>query len=163
MSGGEKQIDLQGPATGLTPILVVQDAKAAAHFYRAAFGAREIARIATPDGKRLIHVRFEILGSKFIVMDELQEVIGFGSDCKAPANLHGTSVTLHLQVENGAKVWNAALAAGAHAVIPFAPQFWGELYGRLRDPFGHEWTVAQFVEHISDENITQAADAVFRS
>jgi PhnB protein len=155
--------DLSGPALGVTPILVADDAAAAVSFYKRAFAAQEVARITAPDGKRLLHVRLELLGTRFIVMDELAEVNGMGSRFHAPAVLKGTSVTLHLQVEDGTEVWNSALKAGAQEVIPFKEQFWGELYGRLRDPFGHEWTIAQFLRHVGDTEVEQAADSVFRA
>jgi len=57
--------------------------------------------------------------------------------------LNGTSVSLHLQVADAELVWKQALNAGALPIIPLAEQFWGELYGRLKDTFGHEWTIAQ--------------------
>jgi PhnB protein len=160
--GPEKE-DLRGPALGVTPILVVDNAAAAVSFYKSAFSANEVARIAAPDGERLLHVRLELLGTRFIVMDELAEVNGMGSQFHAPAHLKGTSVTLHLQVENGTEIWDAALKTGAEEVIPFKEQFWGELYGRLRDPFGHEWTIAQFLRHVPDADIEQAADTIFRT
>ncbi len=26
--------------------------------------------------------------------------------------------------------------------MPLADQFWGDRYGKLRDPFGHTWSIA---------------------
>ncbi len=36
-----------------------------------------------------------------------------------------------------------AIAAGATALMEPADQFWGDRYGVLRDPFGHQWSLAQ--------------------
>ena len=64
----------------------------------------------------------------------------------SPDRLGGTSVSLHLQVDDAESVWRQAVDAGAFPVIRLARQFWGELYGRLKDPFGHECTIAQMLE-----------------
>ncbi len=40
---------------------------------------------------------------------------------------------------------------------PLAEQFWGELYGRLKDPFGHEWTIAQMLHALADAEVEDAA------
>jgi len=149
------------PALGVTPILVTDDAAAAVSFYRDAFAATELARIAAPDGMRLLHVRLEILGSRVIIMDELAEVNGLGSHFHSPSKLKGTSVTLHVQVERASLVWDRAIAAGGKEIIPLALQFWGEIYGRLADPFGHEWTIAEFVTPLSNEQIHEASESVF--
>jgi len=58
-------------------------------------------------------------------------------------------------------VWRQALHAGALPVIPLAEQFWGELYGRLKDPFGHEWTIAQSLNLLGSTEVQEAAAAVF--
>ena len=153
----------EAPSLGITPILVADSAEAAVTFYKRAFGAIELARIAAPDGKRLLHVRLQLFTSRIVVMDELAEVNGMGSRFLAPSHLNGTSVTLHVQVEDASSVWTSALAAGAVELIPLALQFWGEYYGRLKDPFGHEWTIAQFVAPVTDAEVEQASGSVFRN
>ena len=131
-----------GPPMGLTPILVVGDARAAIDFYVAAFNAAELARIAAPGGVGLLHVRLRAFGSTLVFMDDIPAMPGMGGKPRTPAALGGTPVTLHLQVADAQAVWHRAVAAGATVVVPLAVQFWGERYGRLRDPFGHEWAVA---------------------
>lgn len=157
LQSNKSNVAPEAPALGVTPILVADNAEAAIAFYKDAFAATELARIVAPDGIRLLHARLEIFGSRIVVMDELAEVNGLGSGFRAPAHLHGTSVTLHVQVEDATAVWAAAVNAGAIEVIPLKLQFWGELYGRLRDPFGHEWTIAQFVAGLSDAEIEHAS------
>ncbi len=134
------------PPLGVTPILTVLDSAKAAEFYKRAFGAIEVARMAANDGSdRIMHLRLLMEGSTMIVMDEFRESASYGGGTSAPERLGGTAVTLHLQVEDAASTWNAAVRAGSRIVVPLEKQFWGELYGRLRDPFGHEWTIAQFI------------------
>jgi PhnB protein len=135
----------EGPPLGLTPILAVSDAHAAIAFYAQAFGATEVARISAPDTSRLMHVRMVVFGTVFVFMDEIPELAAEESGFHSPDRLNGTSVSLHLQVADAESVWRQALTAGALPIVPLAKQFWGELYGRLKDPFGHEWTIAQFL------------------
>lgn len=149
------------PPPGLTPILAVSDAHAAIAFYAQAFGATELARIPAPDAKRLIHVRMVVFGTVFVFMDEIPELASDESRFHSPRELNGTSVTLHLQVPDAALVWKQAVNAGAFPVVPLAVQFWGELYGRLKDPFGHEWTIAQSLDLLPSTAVREAAASVF--
>ncbi len=50
-----------------------------------------------------------------------------------------------------------AVAAGAEVVIELADQFWGDRYARLRDPFGHEWSLASRIEDLSPDEIHHRA------
>jgi len=151
----------EGPPLGLTPILAVSDAHAAITFYSRAFGATEIARILAPDRKRLIHVRMMVCGTVFVFMDEIPELAANESGFHSPDRLNGTSVSLHLQVADAESIWRQALNAGAVPVIPLAKQFWGELYGRLKDPFGHEWTIAQLLQILENAEVEHAATGAF--
>ena len=158
----KKEIET-GPPSGLTPIIVVNDAAQASEFYKRAFDALEIAKIQAPDGKRLMHVRMQIYGTELVLLDEFPELSGQKSGFRSPKTLSGTSVTLHLQVDDAFKVWNQALGQGAELLVPMEEQFWGEYYGRLKDPFGHEWTIAQMLEHLTEEEVQHAADEELNS
>ncbi len=48
-----------------------------------------------------------------------------------------------------------ALDAGATVVNPLEDQFWGDRYGIVRDPFGHQWSLAESVRAVSIEDIAQ--------
>jgi PhnB protein len=152
----------EGPPLGLTPILMVSDAHAASTFYTQAFGATEIARISAPGTTRLMHVRMRMFGTIFVFMDEIPELAADASRFHSPDRLHGTSVTLHLQVADAESVWRQAISTGAFSIVPLAEQFWGELYGRLKDPFGHEWTIAQLLRTLDGTEIENAAMAALR-
>jgi uncharacterized glyoxalase superfamily protein PhnB len=54
-----------------------------------------------------------------------------------------------------------ATAAGAKAVAPPADMFWGDRYGKLRDPFGHEWSIAHHIRDVSPAEIAEAARKMF--
>lgn len=146
-----------GAPLGITPILVVSDAKAATDFYMRSFGAIKIARIAAPDGCRLMHARLMVGQSLFVLMDEIDELSVAESRFRPPSAVNATTITLHLQVEDARAMWEQAVAAGASSIVPLDLQFWGELYGRLVDPFGHEWTIAQIVQQLEQAEIERAA------
>ena len=119
---------------GLSPYLTIGGGRAneAVDFYVRAFGGREITRRPGQDGKRLMHAQVKINGRDLFLSDDFSE-----AGVPAPAG-----VTLHLDVEDADAIWNSAVAAGAEVTMPLADQFWGDRYGRLRDPFGHSWSIA---------------------
>jgi PhnB protein len=126
----------QGPVTGVTPHLTIRDGRAAEaiDFYKAAFGAQEAMRMRAQDGKRLMHVHLRINGGSVMMNDDFPEYRGGPSG--EPA-----SVTLHLQVDDADRWFERAVQAGATVSMPLADQFWGDRYGRVKDPFGHDWSI----------------------
>ena len=139
--------------TALSPHLVVDDANAAIDFYVKAFGAVEVGRIPGPDGK-LIHGAVQIDGATVMLADDFPEM----SDGKSmtPKALGGTPVTIHLTVTDVETRFQQAVDAGATVVMSLEDQFWGDRYGMVRDPFGHQWSLGQPVREVSYEEIQQA-------
>jgi PhnB protein len=123
----------------VTPSLAVVGGVAALEFYKNAFGAKELMRNTTPDGK-LIHGRIRI-GDSIVLLSDVFE----GSDRAAPSTVETTTVTLHLYSTDVETLWNRAVAAGATVSMPLADQYWGERYGHLVDPFGHHWSLSMRV------------------
>ncbi|MGD9657627.1 MAG: VOC family protein, partial [Methylocystis sp.] len=62
----------------------------------------------------------------------------------------------HLMVNDVDAVFAQAVAAGATVKLPVADMFWGARYGKLLDPFGHEWAVATHVRDLTPEEIMAA-------
>lgn len=137
----------------LSPHLVVDDAPAAIDFYVKAFGAEEIGRVPRPDGK-LIHAAVLINGAMVMLNDDFPEMSG-GRSMTPPA-LGGTPVTIHLTVTDVDAKFQQAIDAGATVVMPLEDQFWGDRYGMVRDPFGHQWSLGQPVREVSYDEIQQA-------
>jgi PhnB protein len=135
----------------LTPHLVCAGAAQAIDFYKAAFGAvQEGERLLTPAGK-VMHAELRIGNSKLMLFDEMPE---WGA--LSPLSLKGTPVTIHLQVENADAVFAQAIAAGAVVTMPIDDAFWGDRYGQLKDPFGHNWSVATHVRDVTHEEMIHA-------
>jgi uncharacterized glyoxalase superfamily protein PhnB len=139
----------------ITPHIVVQGAERAAIFYRDAFGAEEVSRIPTPDG-RLMSVELRIGDGSLHLADEFPEM-----GVLAPPSIGGTAVVLALQVDDAEAVFTRAIVAGARERQPVQEMFWGDLHGQLDDPFGHRWNVAQHVRDVPQEEIVAAAARLF--
>src|SRR5437773_5479536 len=140
----------------ITPHLIIRDAARAIEFYKQAFGAKEIARMPGPDGKSIMHAEIQIGDSILMIGDENPQ---FG--CKSPLNLNGTPITLHIYVENVDDVFQRAVKAGAQVSMPVEDQFWGDRYGKLQDPFGHQWSVATHKRDVSPDEMKKAAAECF--
>ena len=128
----------------IIPHLVVSNATAALEFYSKALGATDIVRLPTDDGKRLLHAEMSVNGEKIMLQDHFPEYAAqHGDDGVAPPNeLSGTTVTIHLWVENCDAAVKRAADAGARVTMPPWDAFWGDRYGRVVDPFGHAWSFA---------------------
>lgn len=138
------------------PYLSVRNAAAAIDFYKNAFGAEEIMRLDEPDG-RIGHAQIRIGDAEIMIADEYPEY-GF----VGPQTLGGSGVTIHLEVENADAFVNRAAAAGAKIVRPVKDEFYGERSGRIRDPFGHNWSVSQPIEELSAEEVQRRYDELLK-
>jgi len=140
----------------LTPDLVVRGAARAIEFYKKAFGAEELARMPGPDGKTIGHAELKVGDSVFFLSDECP-----GMGCKSPETLKGTTQALHIYVQDVDAAFDQAVAAGATVKMPVADMFWGDRFGKLADPFGHEWSLGTHKEDLSPEEIDRRAKAFF--
>ena len=131
----------------VTPHLVVQDGVQAIEFYKKAFGAVEQARHMTPDGKSVMHARLQIGNSFVLIASE------FPPSCLAPKSRGGTSVFLHLYVEDADTVFDRAVKAGCTVKMPLGDQFWGDRFGQVEDPSGHIWSIATHKQDLSEAQI----------
>jgi len=140
----------------ITPHLVVKGASQAIEFYKKAFGAKELSRMHGPDGKSIMHAQLKIGDSLLFLVDEFPEM-----GCYGPLTGGRSPVTIHLYVEDVDSAFNVALAAGARQTMPPADMFWGDRYGKLIDPFGHEWSLATHKEDLTPEEIGKRAQTAF--
>ena len=142
----------------VTPHLVIKGASEAIEFYKKAFGAVELTRMLAPNRNSIMHAQLQIGDSRLFLVDESPEM---GS--RGPVIGGGSPVTLHLYLEDVDSTFNAALAAGAKAIMPPTDMFWGDRYGRLVDPFGHEWSLATHKEDLTPEEMRERAKTAFCS
>ena len=135
----------------VTPHLICAGSSDAIEFYKKAFKAVELGRVAGPQGK-LLHALIRIGNSAVMLVDEFPDWGAFG-----PKSLKGSPVTIHLYVEDVDAFVERAVAAGAKVTMPLDDTFWGDRYGKLEDPFGHQWSVATHVRDVSPEELQKAA------
>jgi PhnB protein len=136
----------------ITPYLVIKGAANAIDFYKRAFGATEVMRMASPDGK-IGHAEITIGDSRIMLADEYPEM-----GHRSPQSIGGTGVSLMVYLENVDEVFKRAVAAGARQLQPVKDQFYGDRSGTLRDPFGHEWTLSTHVEDVSPDEMRRRAE-----
>ena len=121
-----------GPAVvGVVPYLRSRDAAAAIDFYKRAFGAEELHRMMSDDGKRVMHCHLGINGGALMLSDAFPE---YGAPWEEPQG-----VTLTLAADEPRRWWDRAIEAGCEVTMPFEIAFWGDWYGQAKDPFGHVW------------------------
>ena len=122
-------------------------------FYVRAFGAEEVMRLPGSDGK-LMHSCVLINGSPVMIVDES---IDWG--LRGPLSLGGSPVTLNLGVPDADAWADRAVAAGATLAMPVSEQFWGDRYGVVVDPFGHQWALVTPVRSLNQEELADAMAA----
>ena len=136
----------------ISPSLTCKDAARAIEFYKNVFDAVEIVNMSSPDGK-ISHAELKIGDSIIFVNDEMGPMAAAtpGTQC----------MSLFLYVENADKTFTRAVASGAQIDMALENQFWGDRYGKVTDPFGHQWGIATHVEDVAPQEIGNRAAAFF--
>jgi PhnB protein len=140
----------------VSPYLIVNGGARALDFYKKAFEATELFRMAAPDGK-IGHAEIKIGDTVIMLADEHPDHSAY-----APGHFGGSPVSLHVYVEDVDKVAGRAVAAGAKITRPVADQFYGDRLGTLEDPFGHTWHVSTHLEDLTPEEIGRRAQAAMK-
>jgi uncharacterized glyoxalase superfamily protein PhnB len=122
----------------LTPYLSLRNCKEAIEFYVRAFGAKERARMLTPDGK-VMHAEIQIGDSIVMLSEAVQE----------PPSVS----TLYLYVPDVGAAHARAVKAGATPTMPVTDMFWGDRFGPVADPFGIKWLLATHKEDLAGDEI----------
>jgi hypothetical protein len=54
--------------------------------------------------------------------------------------------------------YSQAIRAGAKVTMPLDDMFWGDRYGKLEDPFGHQWSIGTHIRDASPEEMQKAME-----
>jgi PhnB protein len=127
----------------VTPYLIIKGAADAIEYYKKSFGATELFRMPTPDGK-IGHAELKIGDSPIMWSDEHPDLGHVG-----PQTLGGTPVGIMIYVDDVDTIYKRAISGGGQEIKPLQDQFYGDRSGTLKDPFGHMWTVATHVEDVA--------------
>jgi len=134
---------------GLQPRLVVEGADRALAFYATALGGEVLERYTA--GGRVVHSVVAAGPVRFAVKDA-------GDGDAAPTG-GGTPVIMSLEVTDADAVADRMLAAGATVIFPVSDHDYGDRGGRLLDPYGHQWMVAQRSEDLTPAEVQSRLDA----
>jgi PhnB protein len=133
----------------LTAYLCVDDAAGAIEFYKRAFGATERGRMPGPEGT-IAHAELEIGDSVLMLSDPSPQ-----ATYKPPKELGAPSGGVFIYVEDVDALFKQALDAGAKELTAPMDAFWGDRFGSLADPFGHEWQLATRKEDLTPEEVME--------
>lgn len=137
----------------VSPYLAVDDAVEAIEYYKKAFGAEETGRMEAPDGK-IGHAELKIGDSHVMLSDPFPQ-----ASTTPPKELGGTSASIFMYVEDVDAVVQKAVDAGATVTMEVEDQFWGDRFGSITDPFGHNWSIATHIEDLTPEEIEERGKA----
>ncbi len=138
-----------------TPYMIIRDPAKAIEWYKKAFGAVE--RVRMPDaGGKIAHAEIQIGNSMIMMSDEYPEM-----GVRSPQTLGGCSTGIMLYVENVDATYKRAVDAGATVKMPPQDMFWGDRYGKLTDPFGHDWSIATHRKDLTEEEMQKGAEAFY--
>lgn len=140
----------------VTPYLVIKEAAKAIEFYKKAFGAVERHVMHGPGGK-IMHAEIKIGDSIIMLSDEHPQM-----DVLGPQSRGGATSALFVYFADVDKAFEKAVNAGCTVVMPLSNQFWGDRFGKLADPFGHQWALACHVEDLSPEEVAKRGEAAMK-
>jgi len=132
----------------ITPYLPVDGGAKLLDFVKRAFGAQELVRMETPDG-RVGHAEVKI-GNSVVML----------ADASTSDQGKVMPAMLYLYVEDTDKTYQQALEAGGTPLREPADQFYGDRTGAVRDPVGNQWWIATHVEDVPAEEMEKRAAAV---
>jgi len=160
MSTPVRQIDKQiestpQPSQTIIPYITYRDAAAAIDFYKRAFGATELMRLAEPSGK-IGHAELKIGEALFMIADEYPDYGAISAE-----TLGGSPIKLHVYVANVDQFAERAVAEGATLIRPIKDEFYGDRTGQLKDPFGYTWVVATHQKDVAVADMQKAFDGFF--
>lgn len=138
----------------ITPYLRVRGADRALEFYKKAFGAKVKGRMAGPEGQ-VMHAEMQVFNTRVMLSDEFPE-----RGSLSPESLKGSAVGLFVYTRDVDGAIARAVAAGATVTMPAQDMFWGDRFGTIRDPFGHDWQLATHKEDVAPKEMQRRFQAM---
>ena len=132
----------------VTPYMVVEGASKLLEFLKRAFEAKELQRMAQPDGS-IMHAEVKI-GDSVVMMGEAR-----GENKPMPCSIY-------LYVNDADAVYKRALQAGAASTMEPADQFWGDRTAGIKDPYGNKWMIGTHKEDVPPEELRRRAEALMK-
>ncbi len=130
----------------VTPSLNQLDAAQTIAFCKKAFGAKVRMLMKGPTGG-VMHAEIEI-GDSIVMLSDA-------------ANEPAVPASLFLYVTDTDRTIAKAVKAGAEVLMPAQDMFWGDRFGRVRDPQGNNWAIATHIEDVTPREMKKRAAAAF--
>jgi PhnB protein len=137
----------------IVPHIYVDGASDAIAFYKRAFGAEELLRIAAPDGK-ILHAEISICNSVLMIGDPDDRLYG------EPRQLGRCTAGLHIFADDNAALQRRAVEAGAEQVQPPTEMFYGANSASVRDPYGHVWVMLTWKQDLAPAEMERRGNAL---
>lgn len=135
----------------ITPYIVIKGAAKAIDYYKKVFGAAEVVRMNSPDGK-VGHAELQIGTSRVMLADENPKM---GQGYTSATTIGASPVSLYVYLPDVDRVIERAAAEGAKILRPVEDQFYGDRSGFIQDPFGHLWGIATHIEDVSETEMKE--------
>jgi PhnB protein len=137
----------------IVPHIYVDGASDAIAFYKRAFGAEELFRIARPNG-RILHAELSICGSVVMIGDPDGRLYG------EPRALGRCTAGLHIFLDDNEALLRRAVEAGADEIQPPTDMFYGASSASVRDPFGHVWVLLSWKQDLDPAEMERRGNAL---
>ncbi len=126
----------EGMNTLTTHLWFNGDCDKAIEFYQRALGAELSGPpVPGPGGKGVMHAMMRLGDTNFMLADAWPGNWEQGPEINSTASLW-------VYVEDCDALYNRALKAGCEVVEEMMDAFWGDRNGKVKDPFGHCWSIA---------------------
>jgi PhnB protein len=137
----------------IVPHIYVDGASDAIAFYKRAFGAVELFRIAHPNGK-ILHAEISICGSVVMIGDPDDRLYA------EPRVLGRCTTGLHIFLDDNEAMLRRAVEAGAEEIQPATDMFYGASSASVRDPFGHVWVLLSWKQDLDSAEMERRGNAL---
>ena len=133
MKGGECR------KPGVIPYLVLEQGKCESHaeWLVEAFGGKIKDKVTSNDNL-IAHCWLEINGGHVYLADNVEM-----QNQKAEISGCTSDVVCHMNLPNPKSSWEAIIQKGAESIVDLKVQFWGDLYGSLKDKMGYMWSISE--------------------
>ena len=140
----------------IVPHIYAEGASDAIAFYKRAFGAEEVFRIAHPNG-RILHAEISICGSVVMIGDPDDKLYA------EPRKLGRCTAGLHIFVDDNAALLRRAVEAGAEQIQPPTDMFYGASIASVRDPYGHVWVLLMWKQDLDPREMERRGNTLLRA
>ena len=132
------------------PYMMFSGCAQAMEFYAAAFGAREVMCMKSPEGL-VQHAEMQIGDSHIMMADDPA-----AKTTDSPRRGEGSPIILMFYTEDTDAMYARALAAGGTSLREPADQPYGCRMAGVEDPFGYKWWIGTQIAEMSVSEMDQA-------